>query len=357
MKKYLALALALLLLTFAAFTACGKSGGESDRSADETGGGQGELEISDGVGDVPVVTELRIETMPEKTLYSVGDPLDTTGLTLTAVLSDGTTVPVLSDYTCSPEILGQDGTRTVTVTYKGVEASYDVIVEPSRILGVSVETMPDKMSYYVGETLDLSGITVRVEYANGNVVDYHEDVFPKRTFEKTGTMEVTLMIGSRKIPLTVTVRSRESTPARIEVATMPEKTRYAVGETFDKTGLTLTAVYDDGATETVSSGFLCAAESFDTPGTKTVAVTYWDKSTRLYVEVEPVWASIVSYPASLTCRVGETLNLDGLVVRTEGANGDVVMDENAFPVYRFDEPGNYVIPLVGDAVLEVTVIK
>ena len=100
MKKYLALALALLLLTFAAFTACGKSGGESDRSADETGGGQGELEISDGVGDVPVVTELRIETMPEKTLYSVGDPLDTTGLTLTAVLSDGTTVPVLSDYTC-----------------------------------------------------------------------------------------------------------------------------------------------------------------------------------------------------------------------------------------------------------------
>ena len=72
----------------------------------------------------------------------------------------------------------------------------------------------------------------------------------------------------------------------IEVASLPTKTSYYVGDTLDTVGLTLTAAYSDGTTETISEGYTCTPNTLDTAGTQIVTVTYNDKTVSFEVTVE-----------------------------------------------------------------------
>lgn len=64
------------------------------------------------------------------------------------------------------------------------------------------------------------------------------------------------------------------TLSKIAVKTMPTKTSYSLGDSFNQTGLTLTATYSDDSTKTVSSGFTCSGFSSTTEGMKTITVSY-----------------------------------------------------------------------------------
>ena len=75
----------------------------------------------------PVVDKLEIEQMPTKTVYSVGEELDTTGLVLRAYYNNGTaeriTNPEEYEVECDMEGLGS---KTATVKYGGETAEYTV---------------------------------------------------------------------------------------------------------------------------------------------------------------------------------------------------------------------------------------
>lgn len=75
----------------------------------------------------PVVTELKIETMPTKTVYTVGEELDTTGLVLRASYNNGTAERITNpeEYTVSCDMDGF-GTKTVTVSYGGQTTEYTI---------------------------------------------------------------------------------------------------------------------------------------------------------------------------------------------------------------------------------------
>lgn len=77
--------------------------------------------------EAPVVTELKIETMPTKTVYTVGEELDTTGLVLRAYYNNGTAERITNpeEYTAACDMNGF-GSKTVTVTYGGQTAEYTI---------------------------------------------------------------------------------------------------------------------------------------------------------------------------------------------------------------------------------------
>lgn len=77
--------------------------------------------------EAPVVTELKIETMPTKTVYTVGEELDTTGLVLRAYYNNGTAERITNpeEYTATCDMNGF-GSKTVTVTYGGQTAEYTI---------------------------------------------------------------------------------------------------------------------------------------------------------------------------------------------------------------------------------------
>lgn len=75
------------------------------------------------------LTGISIATPPTKTTYFVGDSLDTAGLTLTASYSNGSTKTISSGFTTSGFSSASAGVKTVTVTYEGKTASFDVTVK------------------------------------------------------------------------------------------------------------------------------------------------------------------------------------------------------------------------------------
>nr|DAR15402.1 MAG TPA: Ig-like domain protein [Caudoviricetes sp.] len=59
----------------------------------------------------------------------------------------------------------------------------------------------------------------------------------------------------------------------ISITTQPNKTTYAVGGSFDSTGMVVTATYDTGKTKEVT-GFTFSPQTFSSAGTKTVTISY-----------------------------------------------------------------------------------
>lgn len=75
----------------------------------------------------PYVTELSIEEMPVKTVYTVGERLDTTGLVLRAYYNNGDAKRITNpdEYTVECDMSGL-GNRDATVTFEGKTVTYTV---------------------------------------------------------------------------------------------------------------------------------------------------------------------------------------------------------------------------------------
>ena len=125
---------------------------------------------------------------------------------------------------------------------------------------IVVTTPPIKTSYYVGDTLDLTGIVVKLEASNGAMFD----VTNQCTFAPANGTVLTASDTSIAItyhwykdnidfsatqPITITSVS----PVSIAVTTPPTKTEYVVGDTLDLTGIAVTVTYNNGTTSDVTS--------------------------------------------------------------------------------------------------------
>lgn len=74
------------------------------------------------------VVSVSVEKLPDKTNYLYKETIDTTGIELEVVYSDGSREIVKSGYSVSPLTFTERGTQTVTVEYEGKTAEFDVTV-------------------------------------------------------------------------------------------------------------------------------------------------------------------------------------------------------------------------------------
>ena len=81
-------------------------------------------------GSVTILGEptLSVGTLPAKTEYTIGETLDTTGLTLTYTDQYGAASTISEGFTCLPTTFGAVGTQTISVLYNGLTATFDVTV-------------------------------------------------------------------------------------------------------------------------------------------------------------------------------------------------------------------------------------
>lgn len=81
-----------------------------------------------------ILSSIAITTQPTKVEYTVGDTLDTTGMVVTATYSDGSTDEISEEeYTVSDVEMSTSGTKTVTVTYEGLTATFDITVNEAEL--------------------------------------------------------------------------------------------------------------------------------------------------------------------------------------------------------------------------------
>lgn len=96
--------------------------------------------------------KLTLDLTNVTTEFTQGDTFSYSGLVVTQTLANGTTSTVSSGYTVSTPDMSTTGTKTVTVTYGGLTASYDISVSASGAAWTTTATLTnsDDLSFEQG---------------------------------------------------------------------------------------------------------------------------------------------------------------------------------------------------------------
>ena len=120
------------------------------------------------------IQSVSVKTNPSKTMYNVGETLNTSGLVITATYSDGSNKEITSGFTCNPTTLNTAGQQTITVTYQGKTTTFVVTVSaPSqgKVKSVSIDnvTMNYKASTTIKPVVEADeGVTYTIKYESSN---------------------------------------------------------------------------------------------------------------------------------------------------------------------------------------------
>lgn len=196
---------------------------------------------------IATLEKLEIKTNPEKTEYTVGDTLDTSGLALQGTYkykfynsdSEGTR-DITSGFTCTPTTLDTAGTQTITVNYDGQSTSFDVTVKEKETPNPTPDDKDDNKT-------DPDDTTTTKP-------DQNEDKLEK-----------------------------------LEVETPPTKTMYVSGDTVDTTGLVLKATYSRSGEKLITDGYRCSPSVVYVTGRREITVRYdgGETSFEIYVKEAP----------------------------------------------------------------------
>lgn len=293
-----------------------------------------------------VLKSIEIETQPTKKEYNDGEKFNSAGMVVKAVYSDGSKETV-NNYNLTPaaDTVLDTTVTEITVTFGTMTAKVPITVHKV-LTGLEITAQPAKTVYEEGEEFDASGMVVSAVFSDGSkdaVTNY--TVTPSGNLASTAT-KVTLTYTYRGVEKTadvaITVNEIEAELASIVIVNQPNKTEYNVGETFDKTGLTVKAVLDNGVELDVQK-FTCSPEEPLAYGDKvTVSYTRGEvtKTVEVNITVYRVLASIAvtTQPTKTTYTEDESFDPAGMVVtatytdgHTEEVTGYVVSDKALAP--------------------------
>ncbi len=235
------------------------------------------------------------------------------------------------EYPISVEHIEARNVNGSEITF--VSATSVVTIEKpivKEIVGIEIESLPSKTTYYENEKFDKTGLLVNAVYNTG-------DVEPISTYTLSGYSGtvgkniITVTYKGLTTSFTVNVIEKEKQMISLKVVTPPVKISYYEDEEFDGTGMIVAAIYDNGDIEAIKDYTVTGFDS--TIGEKTITVTYNGFKTTFTVEVleKPVTLtgiSILNLPNKLEYEIGEELDIDGLlVVAVDSDNGvEVITD-------------------------------
>lgn len=101
------------------------------------------------------LTKIEVATNPTKTVYRIGESLNTTGLSLKATYSDGSTKTITSGFTTTGFSSTTAGTKTVTVTYEGKSTTFTVSVQAATS-ETDAQIVVESKTAVAGETVSVT---------------------------------------------------------------------------------------------------------------------------------------------------------------------------------------------------------
>lgn len=319
-----------------------------------------------------VVAESVSMTDPTKTVYYVGDVLDTTGITLTIVNNDASEEESAQDnFTFTTSAASYDVANPLTdgfdlvirATLKSNTSIYTEVTVTCyhKLTSIAVTTPPTKVDYNENETLDLTGMVITATFNGGVTVGANIIAAPESAVTKVLTNGEYSVLPDTSTPLQSTVAAieikaeqqiagltkaevtvtqpitvaTEKVVTDITVNTQPSKTTYKIGEKVDLAGMVISVRYNDGSDDTVtydettmskfSVAYVNGGDSFAS-GETSYSVVYENKSADIsvtvnditvtfngnikYDEANPV--SLAAETANVTTVGGGVENLDSL---------------------------------------------
>ena len=341
--------------------------------------------------DEHTVVAFDVYSAPDRTDYTVGETVDLTGFSARMLTSAGFVQQNLEGkenasfeensfisknnvrVTVTPTVLLDEGKTDVIITAGEAKYMFTVNVEADSDMpcGLDVISLPKKLEYTVGETIDLTGFSATIVTGNGYATDklkgsgstfaknsyleYYKitpTVSPKK-FDKAGDIKVVITVGTVQESFTVKVNEAESGEdddklVGMTIDSKPSKLEYTVGDTIDLTGFSATLVTGNGyaSDKLKGSGSTFAKNSyleyykitptvspvkFDKAGSIKVVITVGTVQESFTVTVKEkatpkkkvVSLEIASEPIKYSYKPGEKIDLDGLEIKMLTEDGCV----------------------------------
>ena len=270
--------------------------------------------------------KLEVITLPNKTTYIESyEKLNLYG-GIIKVTYNNETSSTINMIDPGVEVTGFNNTKvgknTLTITYKNVSTTFEVTIVAKSITKIEVTSNPSKTTYIQNyETLNLAGGKIKATYndTSTEIIDMTNTNVSVAGFSNTTLGDVTLTVTYKSKTTTFKVSIVTKLATKIEVTTKPTKTSYIQNyEDLNLTGGKIKVTYNDNSTETINmTDSNVTVTGFDntTTGTKTLTVSYKDKTTTFTVTVVAksiTKIEITSNPSKTTyIQNYEKLNLSG----------------------------------------------
>lgn len=180
---------------------------------------------------------------------------------------------------------------------------------PIKEAGVRIKTNP--AAVYVPNALDWSELSVESYDSSGNTNAVSNFTFPDVDVSTVGTKTVKLSYKTYSVPVEITVK--EDTV--LELTKFNLRDHYLLNETLEI--YSVTAVWDSGKNETLTSGFDVSGFDSATPGTKELTISYKGAATTKSIYVAAT-ATLTIDGAKTEYYIGDDF---------ESANGIITYDD------------------------------
>ena len=236
-----------------------------------------------------------------------------------------TTTGTVNDQNATIIPMSSETSKTLMVTQ-----TFTAAADPKVLTGIKITTPPDKVVYTEGESFDPKGMVVRATYDNNSSNVVHAYTCSPSGALSTSDTEITVsytkdgvtQTATQAITVKAAVVPKELTS--IEITTPPDKVAYTEGESFDTTGMVVTAKYDDNSNNVVTSYTYSPDGALSTSNNE-ISVSYTEGSvTQTATQAITVKAAAVSKtltgieittpPAKVKYTEGESFDPKGMVV-------------------------------------------
>lgn len=262
---------------------------------------QDEYDIRVYSEEAPVITGIRVVANNERVLKN--DVYNHQNVRVEAIYSDNHFEDITANSQISFSSLDTTtvGIKQVTVTYLTFSTNYNVEVYERNVTSISLNYDNVDRNYILGETFDSTGLIVTATYEDqetGEVENYIISVIaPDMTelhdfiLNMAGTYTVNITYGGQTQSFTINVV--EPSVIALSLNYNNVLTTYNVGDTFNSTGLVVTADYNNNTSALVSNFDIQVLDSngsqvngpFNLAGIYTICVTYQGQTQTFNVTV------------------------------------------------------------------------
>ena len=119
--------------------------------------------------NTPNITDLEIINLPNKTSYYIDEEILFEGLVVQLNYDNGAKNIITNYEIVCDELV--PGKNIVTIKYKSFTDSFEItIIDRTSIIELKVNKLPDKMEYFKGEIIDLTGLEIVAVLNNGEEI-------------------------------------------------------------------------------------------------------------------------------------------------------------------------------------------
>lgn len=278
--------------------------------------------ISDQELEGAALKSIYISSKPDKLTYKEGENLNISGIMVKAVYTDGSEKAV-TDFMISG-FESVEGTHSVTVTYMEKTSSFIVTVTAKELVGIEIESEPEKKIYKQGEGFSPKGLKVNGIYSNDTksaIDDYYLNNI--EGFSKTAGTK-TIEVEYKGFKKYFTVEVSEKYVKDIEITKLPEKTSYVIGQELDLSGMVVEAVYDNGISEKITA-YSAGGYNPQTEGEQEIKIGYSGIYKSFNVNVEK--PDVYELPGDLDGSGAR--DIFDLITLNKYIDGKIVLDDEA----------------------------